>query len=78
MRLHRNSAFLRVVEHISNQGCAARARIATKSALELMLSTSGFTFSYYDCHRAGVKRWDALVEYHVGKRVSLVATYSHQ
>lgn len=50
----------------------------TKSALELMLSTSGFTFSYYDWHRAGVKRWDALMEYHVGKRVTLVATRSHQ
>ncbi len=65
---------------VSDAGNSTRVVIGrpTKSALELMLSTSGFTFSYYDWHRAGVKRWDALVEYHVGKRVSLVATYSHQ
>ncbi len=48
----------------------------TKSALELMLSSSGFTaFSYYNWHGAGIKRWDDLEDYHEGLRVSLVATF---
>jgi len=47
----------------------------TKSALELMLSRAGFSeVNYYDWHRAGIKRWDDLLEYRAGQRVSLVAT----
>ena len=50
--------------------------VPTKSALQLMLSRSGFTtFRYYDWHRAGIKRWDDLEDYHEGLRVSLVATF---
>ena len=47
----------------------------TRSALELMLSSAGFSkVHYYDWHRAGIKRWDNLLEYQAGLRVSLVAT----
>ena len=50
--------------------------VPTKSALELMLSSSGFTgLAYYDWHRAGIKRWDDLEDYHEGQRVSLVAAF---
>jgi Methyltransferase domain len=46
----------------------------TRSALELMLTSSGFpNIKYYDWRRAGIKRWDELLEYHQGLRVSLVA-----
>jgi len=48
--------------------------IPTKSAVELMLGSAGFTFSYYDWHSAGIKRWDTLEDYHEGIRISLVAT----
>ena len=49
--------------------------VPTKSALELMLSHSGFPLiTYFDWHQAGVKQWDDLVDYHKGQRVSLVAT----
>lgn len=46
----------------------------TKSALDLMLFSAGFTTKYYDWHRAGIRQWENLVEYHEGLRVSLVAT----
>ena len=46
----------------------------TKSALDLMLFSAGFTTKYYDWHQAGIRCWDNLVEYHEGLRVSLVAT----
>jgi len=47
----------------------------TRSALELMLSSVGYpSINYYDWHRAGIRRWDHLIEYHKGLRVSLVAT----
>ncbi|MGH9433829.1 MAG: hypothetical protein ACRD3T_20050 [Terriglobia bacterium] len=50
--------------------------LPTKSALELMLSSSGFaSFRYYDWQGAGVKRWDELDDYHEGERVSMVATW---
>jgi 2-polyprenyl-3-methyl-5-hydroxy-6-metoxy-1,4-benzoquinol methylase len=46
----------------------------TRSALELMLSSAGYpSVKYYDWHRAGIRRWDELIEYHRGLRVSLVA-----
>lgn len=49
--------------------------VPTKSALELMLSHSGFPLiTYFDWHQAGIKQWDDLVDYHKGQRVSLVAT----
>jgi len=46
----------------------------SKSALELMLANVGFTFSYYDWHRAAIKYWGDLRDYYAGERVSLVAT----
>jgi len=46
----------------------------SKFALELMLFNSGFGYSYYDWHRAGITRWDDLDDYYEGRRVSLVAT----
>jgi hypothetical protein len=46
----------------------------TRSALESMLSMSGFSVKYFNWHGAGIKRWDDLVEYHKGLRVTTVAT----
>jgi 2-polyprenyl-3-methyl-5-hydroxy-6-metoxy-1,4-benzoquinol methylase len=47
----------------------------TRSALELMLSSAGFpSIKYFDWHRAGIRRWDNLIEYHQGLRISLVAS----
>lgn len=46
----------------------------TKSALELMLSNSGFTVSHYDWHRAGIKNWNGLEAYYLGRRITLLAT----
>jgi len=43
----------------------------SKAALELMLSNFGWTFAYFDWHRAGVRRWDDIVDYHEGWRVTL-------
>jgi 2-polyprenyl-3-methyl-5-hydroxy-6-metoxy-1,4-benzoquinol methylase len=52
--------------------------VPTKAALELMLSSSGFTgLSYYDWRHARIKRWDDLEDYHEGLRISLVATFKH-
>ena len=49
--------------------------VPTKSALELMLSHSGFPLiTYFDWYQAGIKQWGDLVDYHEGRRVSLVAT----
>ena len=46
----------------------------TKSALELMLTSAGFpSIKYYDWHGAGIRRWDDLIEYHQGLRITLVA-----
>jgi hypothetical protein len=39
-----------------------------------LLSSAGFpSIKYYDWHRAGIRRWDNLIDYHEGLRVSLVA-----
>jgi len=46
----------------------------TRSALEMMLSSAGYpSVKYFDWHRAGIRRWDNLIEYDRGLRVSLVA-----
>jgi 2-polyprenyl-3-methyl-5-hydroxy-6-metoxy-1,4-benzoquinol methylase len=50
----------------------------TRSALELMLASAGFrSIRYFDWHGAGIRRWDNLIEYHQGLRVSLVAAGSY-
>jgi predicted nicotinamide N-methyase len=46
----------------------------SRSALETMLTSFGWTFSYYDWHRAGIKDWHGMRDYRDGRRVSLVAT----
>jgi precorrin-6B methylase 2 len=43
----------------------------SRAALELMLSNFGWTFTYYDWHSAGIRRWDKLDDYHEGSRVTL-------
>ncbi len=48
----------------------------SRSALETMLTSFGWSFSYYDWHRAGIKNWHGLRDYRDGWRVSLVATRS--
>lgn len=47
--------------------------IPSKSALELMLASSGLTCSYYDWHHAAIERWNGLEDYLKGLRVSLVS-----
>ncbi len=71
-------------EGIADEGYAARSApgslmhclvgVPSKTALELMLSSSGWNYAYYDWHKHGVKRWDNLVDYHEGRRVSLAAS----
>lgn len=46
----------------------------SKMALELMLSSCGWTWVYYDWHHVGIKRWDDLEDYHEGWRLSLTAS----
>src|SRR4029077_18098773 len=46
----------------------------SRSALETMLSSYGWTFTYYDWRRAGIKNWRGLIDYRDGSRVTLVAT----
>jgi len=43
----------------------------SKSALEFMLSSFGWKFSYYDWHHAGIRRWDDIEDYQEGCRVTL-------
>lgn len=48
--------------------------LPTRSALELMLTAVGFgSFSYYDWHSLGLRHWDKLDAYYVGRRISRVA-----
>jgi predicted nicotinamide N-methyase len=48
----------------------------SRSALETMLTSFGWSFSYYDWHRAGITNWNGLSDYQGGWRVSLVASRS--
>jgi len=43
----------------------------TRSALELMLASFGWTARHYDWRRAGIRQWDHLHDYHEGWRISL-------
>jgi hypothetical protein len=43
----------------------------SKAALEHMLSAFGWSFVYYDWHRAGIRRWDDCEDYQEGWRVTL-------
>jgi 2-polyprenyl-3-methyl-5-hydroxy-6-metoxy-1,4-benzoquinol methylase len=45
--------------------------VPSKSALELMLSNYGWSFAYYDWHRAGIRRWDSVWDYHQGERITM-------
>jgi SAM-dependent methyltransferase len=47
--------------------------VPSRSALELMLASSGLTYSYYQWRQAGIERWDGLNAYRKGLRVSLVS-----
>jgi 16S rRNA G966 N2-methylase RsmD len=46
----------------------------SRSALETMLTSFGWSLSYYDWHRAGISNWRELNDYRNGSRVSIVAT----
>ena len=50
----------------------------SRIALETMLTSFGWTFTYYDWHRAGIKNWHGMRAYRDGWRVSLVATRADQ
>jgi hypothetical protein len=80
-----SSVILIFAESIANEAAGAVADAGTptrvlvgvpsRSALELMLASSGLTFSYYRWRRAGIERWDGLNPYRNGLRVSLVSTF---
>jgi len=61
---------------VSQPGDPSHAIVGTpsRSALEMMLTSFGWDFSYYDWHRAGIKNWHKLRDYRDGWRVSIVAT----
>ena len=46
----------------------------SRSALELMLASLGWSWTYYDWHHAGIKCWDDISDYHDGGRVTLVGS----
>lgn len=47
----------------------------SRGALELMLKAVGFSsLHYFDWRNAGIKRWDDLKDYYLGRRVSVTAT----
>ncbi len=46
----------------------------SRNALETMLTSFGWSLSYYDWHRAGIGNWRDLRDYRDGSRVSIVAT----
>jgi SAM-dependent methyltransferase len=47
------------------------AGIPSKAAMELMITSFGWTFAYYDWHKAGIERWDHIEDYHEGTRVTM-------
>lgn len=71
-------------ENVSGEGAGWTPSLADKSqtiigfpsrsALDLMLSSCRWIFSYYNWHGSGIKRWDDLVDYHEGRRVTIVAS----
>jgi 2-polyprenyl-3-methyl-5-hydroxy-6-metoxy-1,4-benzoquinol methylase len=71
-------------EEIRQESCAAVADrgtptlalkgTPTKPALELMLKAAGFfDIEYWNWHNAGIKCWNELKDYYLGKRVTLRA-----
>lgn len=73
-------------ENVSGEGAGWTPSLADKSqtiigfpsrsALDLMLSSCRWNFSYYNWHGSSIKRWDDLVDYHEGRRVTIVASAS--
>lgn len=49
--------------------------VPSRPALELMLASSGFTYSYYNWNHAGIERWDGIEDYRKGSRISLVSAF---
>jgi len=45
----------------------------SKSAIELMLKNLGYDFFYYDWHNVGIENWEHIEDYHLNRRISLVA-----
>jgi hypothetical protein len=43
----------------------------SKAALELMLSSFGWSFVYYDWNAANIRRWDNIEDYYEGQSVTL-------
>lgn len=71
-------------ENVSGEGAGWTPSLADKSqtiigfpsrsALGLMLSSCGWNFSYYNWRESGIRRWDDLIDYHEGRRVTIIAT----
>lgn len=48
----------------------------SRTALEWMLASLGWRWTYYDWRDAGIKCWDDIVDYHEGARITLIASTS--
>ena len=78
IELHPADAIFVMTEDTEGEGNVALAGAKrtvvgrpTRSALELMLGSFGWTAHYYDWHHAGIRQWDYLQDYHEGWRISL-------
>jgi hypothetical protein len=64
-----------VVGEIGDPGRALKGS-PSRAALELMLKAAGFSdLHYFNWRNAGIKRWDDLKDYYLGKRVSGAAIW---
>jgi len=48
--------------------------LPSRGALELELTSLGWQWRYFNWHSAGIRCWDDIVDYHEGRRVTLVAS----
>lgn len=47
--------------------------VPSRRALEMLMASLGWSWSYFHWHSAGIRCWDQLSDYHDGDRVTLVA-----
>ena len=50
----------------------------SKNAIELMLKNFGYSFFYYDWHNVGIENWEHIDDYHLNRRISLVAKIAQE
>jgi len=79
-----NKPFIKLVMQDSNiEGSGIKSKysnsdqvlvgIPSKSAIEMMLKNLGYDFFYYDWHNVGIENWEHIEDYHLNRRISLVA-----